>query len=121
MRVFYSRLKRWKAERKGLPPEIKITSSLDLREVLRAIEANIREVMRVDAVSVSLPDPASGKSRLYAMDFPNGKGVLKEGLLITPGGAGKKAMDTLNPPYSSTIAAVKSSMRAETASCSWRK
>jgi formate hydrogenlyase transcriptional activator len=75
----------------------KITSSLDLREVLRAIEANIREVMRVDAVSVSLPDPASGKSRLYAMDFPNGKGVLKEGLLITPGGAGKKAMDTLNP------------------------
>jgi hypothetical protein len=37
----------------------KITSSLDLREVLRAIAANIREVIHADAVVVSLPDAAS--------------------------------------------------------------
>jgi len=72
----------------------KITSSLDLREVLRAIAANIREVMHADAVSVSLPDPTSGKSRLFAMDFPLGKGVLKEELLLTPSAASKKAMET---------------------------
>ena len=36
----------------------KITSSLDLRKVLRAIAANIREVIHADAVVVSLP--ASG-------------------------------------------------------------
>src|SRR5262249_28738226 len=38
----------------------RITSNLDLRELLRAISANIREVMQWDAVGISLPDPASG-------------------------------------------------------------
>jgi formate hydrogenlyase transcriptional activator len=75
----------------------RITSSLDLREVLRAIAANIREVIHADAVAVSLPDAASGKYRLFAMDFPHGKGVAREELLVTPSGASKKAMDTLKP------------------------
>jgi formate hydrogenlyase transcriptional activator len=75
----------------------RITSSLDLREVLRAIAANIREVMHADAVAVSLPDRASGKSRVVAMDFPHGKGLLKEELFLTPSAAAKKAMDTLKP------------------------
>jgi formate hydrogenlyase transcriptional activator len=75
----------------------RITSSLDLREVLRAIAANIREVMHADAVAVSLPDKASGKSRVVAMDFPHGKGLIKEELFFTPSAAAKKAMDTLKP------------------------
>jgi formate hydrogenlyase transcriptional activator len=75
----------------------KITSSLDLREVLRAIAANIREVIHGDAVTVALPDAASGKFRAFAVDFPHGKGVIKEELLVTPSAAVKKAMDTLKP------------------------
>src|SRR5580698_6242419 len=75
----------------------RITSSLDLREVLRAIAANIREVMHADAVAVSLPDRASGKSRVFAMDFPHSKGVLKEELFFTPSAAAQKAMATLKP------------------------
>src|SRR5580693_8997321 len=75
----------------------KITSSLDLREVLRAIAANIREVMHADGVAVSLPDTASRKSRVFAMDFPHGKGLIKEELLVTPSAAAQKAMDTLKP------------------------
>src|SRR5437899_1673792 len=67
----------------------RITSSLDLREVLRAVAANIREVMHADAVGVALPDAASGKFRVFAMDFPHGKGVVKEELLVTPGAAYK--------------------------------
>jgi hypothetical protein len=51
----------------------RITSSLDLREVLRSIAANIREVIHADAVVVSLPDVASGKFRAFAVDFPHGK------------------------------------------------
>src|ERR1700722_5927894 len=74
-----------------------ITSSLHLREVLRAVAANIREVIRADAVAISLPDAASGKSRVIAMDFPDGKGVFKEELLIPPSPATKRAMDTLKP------------------------
>ena len=75
----------------------RITSSLDLREVLRAIAANIREVIHADAVAVSLPDAVSGKYRVFAMDFPHGKGVAREELLVAPSGASKKAMDTLKP------------------------
>jgi formate hydrogenlyase transcriptional activator len=75
----------------------KITSSLDLREVLRAVAANIREVVHADAVSVSLPDATSGKLRVFAMDFPQGKGLIKEELVVTPSVAAKKAMDTLKP------------------------
>jgi formate hydrogenlyase transcriptional activator len=74
-----------------------ITSNLDLREVLRAIAANIREVIHADAVAVWLSDAASGKFRVFALDFPHGKGVIKEELLVTPSAAAKKAMDTLKP------------------------
>src|SRR5580658_974925 len=74
-----------------------ITSSLDLREVMRSIAANIREVIHADAAAVSLPDAATGRYQVFAMDFPNGKGVIKEELFFTPSAAGKKAMDTLRP------------------------
>src|SRR5246127_4481667 len=75
----------------------RITSSLDLREVLRAIAANIREVIHADAVTVALPDPPSEKFKVFAMDFPHGKGVIKEELLVTPSAAVKKAIESLKP------------------------
>jgi formate hydrogenlyase transcriptional activator len=75
----------------------RITSNLELRDLLRAIAANIREVIRADAVTVALPDAASGKFRVFAMDFPHGKGVAKEELLVTPSAAVKKALDSLKP------------------------
>jgi len=37
-----------------------VASSFDLREILRAIAENIRAVMHADAVTVWLPDAASG-------------------------------------------------------------
>jgi formate hydrogenlyase transcriptional activator len=75
----------------------KITSSLEIREVLRAIAANIREVIHADAVVVSLPDAASEKSRVIAVDFPHGKGAVKEEVTVTLSPANKKAIDTLSP------------------------
>ena len=75
----------------------RITSNLRLRDVLRAVAANIREVIHADAVTVALPDAASEKFRVFAMDFPHGKGVVKEELLITPSAAVRKALDTLKP------------------------
>ena len=75
----------------------KITSSLDLREVLRAVAANVRELIHADAVAVSLPDAPSGKFRVFAVDFPHGRGVIKEELLYTPGAASRKAADTMKP------------------------
>src|SRR3989449_986507 len=74
-----------------------ITSKLELRELLRAISANIREVMDCDVVHISLPDAASGQFRVHAMDFPEGKGFVKEEMLITPVGVAKRALETLEP------------------------
>jgi len=75
----------------------RITSNLRLRDVLRAVAANIREVLHADAVTVALPDAASEKFRVFAMDFPHGKGVVKEELLCTLSAVDKKALDTLKP------------------------
>src|ERR1700720_4053170 len=75
----------------------RITSNLQLRDLLRAIAANIREVVHADAVTVVLPDATSQKFRVLAMDFPHGKGLVKEELLVTPSAAVKKALDTLKP------------------------
>jgi len=81
-----------------------ITSNIKLREVLPAITANIREVMRCDAVGITLPDPPSGKFRLYAVDFPQGrgKGVLQGETVVTPGAAAKRALENLTPVLTST-------------------
>jgi formate hydrogenlyase transcriptional activator len=74
-----------------------ITSNLELREVLRSISSSIREVMHCDAVSVWLVDSASGTSRLYFLDFPQSKGLIKEEKVLTISGAGKRVLETLKP------------------------
>jgi formate hydrogenlyase transcriptional activator len=77
----------------------RITSNLDFRELLRAIAANVREVMRCDAVAISLPDPAAESFTLYALDFPRTKGFIKEGLVISHGKNDpcRRALETLKP------------------------
>jgi formate hydrogenlyase transcriptional activator len=76
-----------------------ITANLELKEVLRAIAANVRQVMRCDAVNVSLPGPEPGSFRLYAVDFPGGKGFVKEEQIVTPSeySPAKRAFETLKP------------------------
>src|SRR6266700_2666478 len=80
-----------------------ITSNLEFREVLRAISASIRELMHCDFVHVSLPDAASGKFRVHALDFPESRGFVKEELLITPAGVAKRALEKLEPVVRSTV------------------
>ena len=80
----------------------RITSNLELRDLLRAVAANIREVIHAEGVTVSLQDAASEKFRVFAIDFPHGKGVLKEELLVRPSTAVKKALETLRPVVSHT-------------------
>src|ERR1700740_263645 len=75
----------------------RITSNLQLRELLRDVAANIREVMQCQAAGVSLFDQASGKSRLYALDFPEGKGFIREEEILTTSGVGKRVFETLKP------------------------
>jgi len=75
----------------------RITSNLNFRELLRLIAANIREVMQCDAVAVSLVDAAAGTSRLYVLDFPQGKGIIKEERVLTIAGASRRVLESLKP------------------------
>src|SRR5258706_5821963 len=63
----------------------RITSTLDLRELLRATSANFRRVVQADAAGVAFFDEGSNKSRIYAVDFPDAKGFVKEELVVTAG------------------------------------
>jgi formate hydrogenlyase transcriptional activator len=53
-------------------------------------------------VAITLPDGPSGGQRLLALDFPNGKGLIREGLRLTPVGPGRRALESLKPTLVST-------------------
>jgi formate hydrogenlyase transcriptional activator len=75
----------------------RITSNLDLTDLLRAISANVRQVMECDLVAISLLDFESGQFRIYALDFPNSKGFVHEELVTSPDGVTGRAFETLKP------------------------
>ncbi len=55
-----------------------IISNLELRDLLRAISASVRHVMKCDSVGVALPDPNDQRLRIHAVDFPEGRGLIRE-------------------------------------------
>ena len=77
----------------------RITSNLDLREVLRAISANFREVMRCDGAGIWLPGEGAGTFKLYAFDAPVSKGFAKEEVIITlpEDDPARRAFETMKP------------------------
>jgi len=80
-----------------------ITSNLELKDVLRGIAANVREVMRCDAATILLPRMEKGTFRNHAVDFPGSRGFLKESEVVTPGedSPPRRAFETLKPVISS--------------------
>jgi formate hydrogenlyase transcriptional activator len=60
-----------------------VVSTLDLRELLRSVSGNLRRVMSCDLAGVGLPEAEDHKHlRLYALDFPDSKGFVREEVLI---------------------------------------
>lgn len=74
-----------------------ITADLDLRQVLRSVSAQIRAVMQGDIASVSIRDKASGNDRLFVIDYPQGKGFVREGLSLPSSDSARKALETREP------------------------
>jgi PAS domain S-box-containing protein len=75
----------------------RVTSNLELRELLRSISANVRNAMHADAAGVAFFDEVSDKSRIYAVDFPDAKGFVREEIVVTPGLAFKRAWVSSKP------------------------
>jgi formate hydrogenlyase transcriptional activator len=82
-----------------------VVSNLELRDLLRAISQDVRRVMQCDYGGLSLPEPENNQLRLYAMDFPEGKGFLQEELVYSiegsPSGTAFRTMKplTLQSPF----------------------
>jgi formate hydrogenlyase transcriptional activator len=75
----------------------RITSNLDLTDLLRAISGSVRQVMECDLVAISLLDSESGQFRICALDFPNSNGFVREELVVAPDGVSGRALETLKP------------------------
>jgi formate hydrogenlyase transcriptional activator len=58
-----------------------VVANLKMRDVLQSISPSIRKVMRLDLVALILPDKDSQHTRLYALDFPDSKGLVQEDVL----------------------------------------
>jgi formate hydrogenlyase transcriptional activator len=81
-----------------------VVSTLDLRELLRNISANLRRVMQCDFVGVGLPDAGSSSHlRLYAIDFPESKGFITEESLIPIEGSRPGTAFKTGEPYVSMM------------------
>jgi len=74
-----------------------MVSKLELRDLLRVISASVRQMMLCDCVGVNLPDPETGELKLYALDFPDAKGFLREGALRPPDSLAAKVFNTGQP------------------------
>ena len=60
-----------------------VVSNLELRDVLRAVSASLRRVMRCDLAGVALPDEGSSSLRRFVLDFPESKGFMTEETLVS--------------------------------------
>ncbi|HWY09470.1 MAG TPA: sigma 54-interacting transcriptional regulator [Candidatus Acidoferrales bacterium] len=82
-----------------------VISNLELRDLLHAISQDVRRVMQCDFAGLSLPDAEDKLLRLYAVDFPEGKGFLHEDLVYSiegsPSGTAFRMMKplTLKSPF----------------------
>ncbi|HXO33780.1 MAG TPA: sigma 54-interacting transcriptional regulator [Candidatus Acidoferrales bacterium] len=98
-----SRVARLKLERQNARLKLlldmtnRITSNLDLTDLLRAISGSVRQVMECDLVAISLLDSESGQFRICALDFPNSNGFVREDLVTSPDGVSGRAVETLKP------------------------
>ena len=59
-----------------------LVANLDLRDLLKAIAACLERVLHHEYTGLSLFDRVSNQLRLHALDFPGGKGLLQEEMLL---------------------------------------
>ena len=72
-----------------------LVTNLDLRSLLTGLAASLRQVTECDFIGLSLPDPSSGDLRQHFVDYREGRGIIKEGMVVPlHGSASGKAFRT---------------------------
>jgi|SRR5579862_9718734 len=60
-----------------------VVSTLELRDLLRAMAASVRKIMKSDGVGVALPDQENNHLKIYALDLPSTRTSTREGITIS--------------------------------------
>ena len=60
-----------------------VVSNLALSELFRAIPTSVRNAMQCDAACLSLPEANKQQLRVYGLDFPHGRGFLREEMILS--------------------------------------
>jgi formate hydrogenlyase transcriptional activator len=64
-----------------------VVSNLALSELFRAIPTSVRNAMQCDAACLSLPESDKQHLRVYGLDFPRGRGFLREEMVLSIDGS----------------------------------
>src|SRR5215471_1482392 len=59
-----------------------VVSNLEFHDLLRAASASVRKVMRCDAAAIMLPNAENSQLHVYALDYPDSRGIFVEGALV---------------------------------------
>lgn len=59
-----------------------VITQLDFRSLFQQIAAALRPVLQQDYLSIALFDPARQTLRVHALDFPKGKGLMQEEMVV---------------------------------------
>ena len=62
-------------------------SKLDLHALLNAISASLRRVIHHEYTSLALYEPVTNQMRMLALDFPQGKGLIREEMIVPMDGS----------------------------------
>jgi formate hydrogenlyase transcriptional activator len=74
-----------------------VVSNLQIDDLLRAISASVRRVMQCDVVYVCLPGSDVSRLRLFALDFPESKGFIREDSIAIEGSIAGIVLRTAKP------------------------
>jgi formate hydrogenlyase transcriptional activator len=74
-----------------------VVSNLQLRDLLGAISASVRRVMRCDLVAVFLPDSEGSRLQTLGLDFPESKGFIGQDSCSIEGSLGGFVFSTGKP------------------------
>jgi formate hydrogenlyase transcriptional activator len=99
-----------------------VVSNLELKQLIQSMSPGIRNAMQLDAVALMLPAADDAGLEVYALDFPDSKGLIRPGEVMSPEGlpgrvfrSGKPWVDDItdeHPQYFGRQLAVQEGLRS---------
>jgi len=94
----------------------RVASHLGLRQLFQAVSSELRRVFKCDMVGLVLPEGDGQRLRQHMVDFPNSKGLFKEGTLIPiEGSSAGLAFGRAKPVVLNSVAEIRAAWNSAVA------